>query len=209
MSSPERLTRDEAAARTRERLLAAAREVFVERGYRGASIYAIAERAGHTIGALYAHFGGKEGLLLELIDRHFSEQVAELSARLHADADAKASVATGSAFWLDFLERDPDLFVLFVEFWSVAVRDEQIRQRLAGSYRRLRGALAELIQRTAERTGTPAPAAPAELAIALDALVDGFALHMLVDREQVPSELIARALGWLLTGMAVDARAKG
>jgi hypothetical protein len=63
-----------------------------------------------------------------------------------------------------------------------------------------------LIEDTAGRMGVPLPAASAEMAVALDALVDGFALHKLVDREQIPSNLIARAMRWLLTGVVVEAR---
>jgi AcrR family transcriptional regulator len=51
------------ARRNRERLLAAAREAFAAAGL-DASLEAIAERAGVSIGTLYNHFGGR----LELID---------------------------------------------------------------------------------------------------------------------------------------------
>jgi AcrR family transcriptional regulator len=53
-------------ATTRERLLAAARELIEERGYGGASVIAIAERAGVASGTLYRHFSSKEELFVEL-----------------------------------------------------------------------------------------------------------------------------------------------
>jgi AcrR family transcriptional regulator len=53
-------------ATTRERLLAAARELIEERGYGGASVVAIAERAGVASGTLYRHFSSKEELFVEL-----------------------------------------------------------------------------------------------------------------------------------------------
>ncbi|HET7014110.1 MAG TPA: TetR family transcriptional regulator, partial [Streptosporangiaceae bacterium] len=46
-------------AETRERLLAAAAEVFAERGYDGTRVADIAAAAGVSNGALYAHFGSK------------------------------------------------------------------------------------------------------------------------------------------------------
>ena len=58
-------------AGTRERILAAAREVFAERGYDGASVRQIAARAGLTDPALYYYFDSKEALhraLLEVPD---------------------------------------------------------------------------------------------------------------------------------------------
>jgi AcrR family transcriptional regulator len=48
---------------TRRRLLDAAADLFAERGIDGAPIDAIAERADRTSGAVYDHFGGKDGLL--------------------------------------------------------------------------------------------------------------------------------------------------
>ena len=61
-------TQGERRAETRERLLVAAAELFAERGVEGSSVDAIAERADRTSGALYDHFGGKDGLLFALLE---------------------------------------------------------------------------------------------------------------------------------------------
>lgn len=53
------------APSTRERLVTAAAEVCVERGYEGATVGEIARRAGVTTGAIYNHFGGRSELLVE------------------------------------------------------------------------------------------------------------------------------------------------
>ncbi|MCU1352916.1 MAG: TetR family transcriptional regulator [Acidimicrobiales bacterium] len=50
------------------RLLAAATEVFAERGYAGARVADIARRAGVTTGAIYSRYRGKAELLAEAID---------------------------------------------------------------------------------------------------------------------------------------------
>ena len=55
-SPPKRLTRAESKERTFDALLAAAQRTFVEHGYHGATIDAIAGEAGFTKGAVYAHF---------------------------------------------------------------------------------------------------------------------------------------------------------
>ncbi len=51
---------------TRERLLAAARELIETGGYGSASVLAIAERAGVASGTVYRHFASKEALFLEV-----------------------------------------------------------------------------------------------------------------------------------------------
>jgi len=52
---------------TRQRILAAAEEVFAERGYEGAALADIARRAGFTTGAIYGCFRDKAELLLEVV----------------------------------------------------------------------------------------------------------------------------------------------
>lgn len=56
----------EDAARTRDAVLAAARAVFTERGFAGASTAAIARAAGVTEGALFHHFATKALLFREV-----------------------------------------------------------------------------------------------------------------------------------------------
>ena len=51
---------------TRQRLLAAARELIEDDGYGSASVAAVAERAGVAAGTLYRHFESKAELFLEV-----------------------------------------------------------------------------------------------------------------------------------------------
>jgi len=64
--------------RTRERLLAAAREVLEEGGYAGASVAAIARRAGLSAGALYRHFPSKADLFVEVFRAAAEGELAAL-----------------------------------------------------------------------------------------------------------------------------------
>src|SRR5947208_6325706 len=62
-----RLTRAEKRARTRAALVDAAGRVFLERGFLGASVEAIAAEAGYTRGAFYSNFSTKEEIFAELL----------------------------------------------------------------------------------------------------------------------------------------------
>ena len=66
-----------------DRLIAAAVEVFAERGYDGAGVAEIARRAGVTTGAIYSRYSGKSELLLEALDLSC---VAHLEAILSTSA---------------------------------------------------------------------------------------------------------------------------
>jgi AcrR family transcriptional regulator len=74
-------------AGTRERLLHAAREVIEDAGYGGASVAAIADRAGVATGTLYRHFASKEELFVEVFrsvcsreERAMREAAAQMSS---------------------------------------------------------------------------------------------------------------------------------
>jgi AcrR family transcriptional regulator len=64
MGSLERRSRERAD--TRQRILDAAREMFVRQGYEATTMRAIADRIEYTPTAIYHHFRNKEALLAEL-----------------------------------------------------------------------------------------------------------------------------------------------
>ena len=67
-------------ARTRERLMDAAAEVFSETGFGGASLEVICERAGLTRGAFYYNFSSKEELFLAAMGRELDAVLGFLAA---------------------------------------------------------------------------------------------------------------------------------
>lgn len=77
------------AERTRADLLAAARRVFAEKGYEGASVGDVAAAAGYTKGAVYANFGSKEELFVALA-REMTARDAAL-VRPQAGEDLRAA----------------------------------------------------------------------------------------------------------------------
>lgn len=126
----------ERRAETRERLLAAAAELFAERGIEGSSVDAIAERAERTSGAVYDHFGGKSGLLFALLEG-WVDAVAEVIS-------AEVTPATSLDERLGVIWRtvvhppkgdDGRWILLEHELWSFAARDDAARDHLARRYR--------------------------------------------------------------------------
>jgi AcrR family transcriptional regulator len=71
---------------TRKLLLAAAREIFAEKGYDGTRVQDVAIRAGMTTGAIYANFRDKDALLSAAVD----EGVDAYNAGLEAEQDRDA-----------------------------------------------------------------------------------------------------------------------
>lgn len=84
--------RREAAARTRRAIVAAARELFVERGYEAATMAAIAAAAGVSHETVYAVFGPKPALFRHLVELALSgtdEEVPALQRAIVAEVRAE------------------------------------------------------------------------------------------------------------------------
>lgn len=71
-------------------ILAAAVEVLAEHGYHGTSVRDIAARAGVSPGAIYHHFGSKQGVLVTILDRGIDRLVRRTEDALFAAGDDPA-----------------------------------------------------------------------------------------------------------------------
>jgi len=79
----------EDALRTKKSLLAAASEVFAEKGYRDATIAEICERAKANVAAVNYHFGDKETLYIEAWRHSFSNSLKAHSPDGGVSEDAR------------------------------------------------------------------------------------------------------------------------
>jgi AcrR family transcriptional regulator len=85
---------------TRDRLIAAARELFGARGYDGTSIEAVLESAGVARGALYHHFPTKEALFDAVLDQVVADVAEAVADAARAAPDPVASLRAGCTEWL-------------------------------------------------------------------------------------------------------------
>ncbi|MCX7621278.1 MAG: TetR/AcrR family transcriptional regulator [Acidimicrobiales bacterium] len=125
----------ERRAETRTRLLEAAATLFAERGIEASSIDAIAELAGRTSGAVYDHFGGKEGLLQALLESWVDDVAAAIGSAL---ADATTLDERLLALWRNVANPpsgDGRWIALEHELWTYAVRHPEARNYLTRRYR--------------------------------------------------------------------------
>ncbi|MEV4124001.1 helix-turn-helix domain-containing protein [Nocardia sp. NPDC049707] len=88
--------------RNRDRVLAAAKAEFAERGFRGATVDDIAERADLTRGAVYSNFAGKRALYLAVLAAE-----AEAAPELLDGGPARTPVAAIGRFARTWVERLP------------------------------------------------------------------------------------------------------
>jgi len=96
----------------RDSILEAAEDVFVEKGFSGASISVIAEKAGVAKSLIYHHFKSKEDLWREVIQQRFS--MADLIEKLYQTLSKKSAgslvdIVAGRDGFFEFLKRNPGM----------------------------------------------------------------------------------------------------
>ena len=86
---------------TRARLLEVARRMFVAHGYQGVPAEDLVREAGLTRGALYHHFGGKDGLFAALYEEVQREVTARIDAAADVHTDAWEALVAGCHAFLE------------------------------------------------------------------------------------------------------------
>lgn len=100
--------------RTRQAVMEAAYQLFLEQGYAATSMRQIAERAGLALGGIYNHFAGKEAIFSELIlDRHPYRQILPIMLSTPAD-DPEGFVRSAAQTMVDELGKRPDFIKLML-----------------------------------------------------------------------------------------------
>ncbi|MFI7705298.1 TetR/AcrR family transcriptional regulator [Nonomuraea sp. NPDC049480] len=189
-------TQDQRRAETRARLIDAAADLFARKGFHAVSAEAVADAADRTTGALYNHFGGKEGLLLALLEVWKEEAAAELLAGFEevSGLDERLAAMFGaltrdsSASWL----------LLEMELWLHGARDPVIGEPLARRYADVRARLAEGLADWAGEAGVPLRRSPEQTAAGVLALLIGCAVQHRLDPPAVEARAVVENLRDLL-----------
>jgi AcrR family transcriptional regulator len=201
-----RLSREESKRRTHERLLAAAREVFLQRGFHAASVAEIAERGGYTTGAIYSNFGGKDDLFLAMLDVELAERAAsQRGALATASFEELARAASRDLYRAGV--RDPSMTPLLIEFWTYAADKPELRERARALNDRQMERIAEILRDGCERHGVRLRIAPEEAARGGGALSRGVRLERLLDPDGIGEKTFEEMFAAYLRGLVVPADA--
>ena len=187
---------------TRERVLEAASEVFAERGFHGATVEDICERAGFTRGAFYSNFSSKDDLVLELSRRHAEdlvERIRRASKCEHASAeDVLRDVLTAMA---DDTRSKERWLVLTTEFTLHAIRDATARRAWAAQQRRVRDELVAVVDEAVSRQGLTLPLPTELFVLAAIALAQGTLTQRLVEPRSLSVGQLERTVLPILLGV--------
>jgi TetR/AcrR family fatty acid metabolism transcriptional regulator len=102
------------SARTRERIIEAATEVFARRGVHGTRVADIAERAGIAYGLVYHHFRNKEEILSAIFAERWAQYVAYLEELARTPAPFRERMRRLIHFWVETYRQDNDLMTVMI-----------------------------------------------------------------------------------------------
>jgi AcrR family transcriptional regulator len=192
-------TQAERKAETRARLLAAGADLFADHGIDGVSVDAVAEAAGRTSGAVYAHFGSKQGLLMAVLDAWKESVLTVLFAEV---AITDSPLGQLAAVWDNIGDNpgtDSDRWSLLEhELWLRAARDPEVAGALRARDAEARRRSGQELSRWASKVGVEPVADPAQLATLVKALLTGLEMQRRIEPDSVNGDLAVTGLAALM-----------
>jgi AcrR family transcriptional regulator len=172
--------------------------VFVQRGYAGASLEAIAEEAGFSKGVVYSQFGSKPDLFFALLERRIIERAAQNERIVAESAGVEAIRGLISAGRRD-AETDFGWQHLLAEFRALAMRQPELNRRYAEAHSHAVENLAAVLRRLYEGSDLRPVVSARTLAEFFLSAAAGVALERAANPDALPDNdlalLTARVLG--------------
>lgn len=176
-SHPPRLSREESRLQTRAQLLAAAKRLFVDRGFGATSLRDIAAEAGYTQGAFYSNFASKEALFVELMRERSTTQVAAIARTLSDPSASADDILNALEVWSQTVDAEPEWSVLGVEFKLQGRRNPAFAAASQALLDGHRDGLAYCIEQIFARMKKVPPESPTVLAVSFMGLSQGLSLQ--------------------------------
>jgi AcrR family transcriptional regulator len=129
----------------REAILAAAVVEFAQHGFAATTTDAIARAAGLSKGGLYWHFKSKDEILVALLDQIFDQELVALAMATAGGSTSEHLRQLGTQTAAAMVELEP-LRPVVLEFFALAVRQADVRARIAGYIQNYQRLLVALLQ---------------------------------------------------------------
>jgi len=182
----------------REALVDATLRCLKQFGHEGVSVRRISAAAGVSIGLINHHFPSKSGLIAET----YETLALSLLDSIRRQAENKAVSPRdrlSNFFRASFAPEivDPQLFNVWLVFWSMVAHSTEIRAVHFRTYGKYRSVLESLLGQLVESGAAP-PFKLRPAAIALSALLDGYWVELSLSPSVFkPREAIAHCEDWV------------
>lgn len=188
----------------RERLIAAAAQVFAAKGYRKATMDEIARLAGTAKGTVYLYFKDKESLFYAVFEWLASASFENSTVIERNDLSAAQRLLALAEATVVFMTEHREMFPLTLEVWAAAGSTDS-RERFATAmkdlYATYRLLIAEIIQNGQQRGELRSDLNAQALGSLLAGAVDGLLLQSWFDPDLNPLPLLRDFFDPLIRGM--------
>jgi AcrR family transcriptional regulator len=179
--------------RTRARLIAATLDVIREQGFAGASLEAIACRAGLTRGSIYSNFAGRDDLMLAAV----GSQGMQLERDFSAPMPLKAQLRDFAERLLDQLPAGASGGELVIGYALYAMTQPDQRAAVAATYAAMFARIAADLE---AQYGERLAIAPHALALAIQSLAMGVVWQFILSPTDVRRAEVIAAFEALAAG---------
>lgn len=178
---------------TEKKIIQAALEIFVRKGYHGTSVHEITEKVGVTKGALYSHFSSKGDLLLRIIDEFKSRFIGGMIETLEqSSGNAMDRIRRVISFNSRFALENKDLCVFLTFLATELNADVDFEPALKGTYLEYRKIISEIVSQGIRQGLFKKGLDPDVTALTFMALHDGVLHQWVLNRHHLDGELYVR-----------------
>ena len=192
----------------RERILAAAKKVFAQRGFAGATISEIALEAEIGKGTVYEYFKSKEDLFFAVFEWFIEQEAAALKVDISVlgQSVSERLVALSESV-INQWAHLKDEFTLMMEFWAASA-SSQIRDRFRQAFRTLyghyRAIIVDLLHEGISRGEYPAGLAVDSIAAAMVGAWDAMFLQAWFDDDFDLHQVSADFIQVMIRGLRTE-----
>ena len=172
-------------------ILEAAARVITDRGLAETRISDIAERCGVSPGLILYYFESKDRLLVEALTYANDTFYVNMSRELRRTTSAKKQLARLIELSVPGLLPEYerlDEWALWIEIWARALRDPGMAKEREMLDRRWRQSIADIVRHGRETGEFPEGLDADDLGMRIGAMVDGLAIHVLLNDTALPPE---------------------
>jgi len=145
-------------------------------GVNNVTMRKIAVQAKISLGTLHYYFNKKENIFIECIQELFDQFIKDILKRYHPEDPPEKKLDEFLSEGRDFLIREKKLFVLYIDVWSLSVRNPKMKKIFIAWYKKMVNIMASILNEGIEK-GTFNKIDTKELSNFFYFFTDGIGLH--------------------------------
>ncbi len=132
-------------------ILNAALKVIVSKGYEGSSMTDIVKKSKMSKGAIYWYYSSKKEVYLALVNHWVHHYSPTLNHIIEDDHSASVQLKELFNYFITQYESDPTVFKALAEFWALAGRDKEFKEKFDKVYLEFLTLIEKIIIKGVER----------------------------------------------------------